>query len=62
MTTKRTFQKVAEILRDAIEDPEVRTRVAREFERYFTEENPRFDPQKFWAVVNGGKSEAQGRG
>ena len=61
MITKRTFQKVAEILRDTIEDPETRERVGREFERYFAEENPRFDPQRFWTVV-GGKSEAQGRG
>ena len=59
MITKRTFQKVAEILRDTIEDPEVRAKVAREFERYFAEENPRFDPLRFWAVVNG---KAQGRG
>jgi len=59
MITKRTFQKVAEILRDTIEDPETRERVGREFERYFAEENPRFDPLRFWAVVNG---KAQGRG
>jgi len=48
MITKRTFQKVAEILKTEVEDTGFRRRLAEAFARIFEAENPRFNREKFF--------------